>query len=114
MSTYLHVAFLFPILLLLIHLLHPSHHDASDDVQHARGAHANLRGARALITETRPRALTQEAILRIKNLSEHVERGTKHTDVALCGISRSIAGWPNSQIEHWEGSGAAQEHSYTG
>ena len=51
----------------------------------------------------------REAIIRIKNLANNHERGAKHTNVALCGIWRPIAGWANFQIEHWMDSGAAHE-----
>lgn len=47
--------------------------------------------------------------MRIRNLVENMELGATHANVALCGSWRPIAGWPNSQIEHWRDSGAAKE-----
>jgi hypothetical protein len=74
-----------------------------------RGASESLKGDRALITASSSRPLIQEAIVRIRNLAENMEKGTTHKNVALCGIWRPIAGWPNSQLEHWKDSGAAKE-----
>jgi hypothetical protein len=74
-----------------------------------RGARADTRGIRALITPTSTHMLIREAITRIQNLAENHEHGTKHTNVALSGIWRPIAGWPNCQVEHWKDSGAAHE-----
>ena len=68
----------------------------------------DLRGTRALITPDSDLDLLKQARKRIANLAENVEKGTEHEDMALCGIWRPIAGWPNANADEWEASGTAK------
>ena len=67
-----------------------------------------MTGKCALITADSNIDILQAARRRIANLAENVEKGTKHIDVALCGIWRPIAGWLNANADEWAASGAAK------
>ena len=73
-----------------------------------QGAVPDVKGQRALITPDSSLKLLVDARRRIRNLADNIENGETHTDVALCGIWRPIAGWPNANVEAWEASGAAK------